>query len=226
MNKRSVIGILIIAVGLLALGGALGYYEVDGIWSTFWPVIFIAIGLVNLIDNPKNYLFTGFVIVLGTVFLLRNLGVEYLEDLRFWEMFWPICIITAGIWLISGKKAFHIGDRSKMMDERSLEAFALFSGVNIKNASSDFKGGDIFAMFGGIDLDLRQARIGEIPAAIDIFVMFGGVDIKVPEDWKVKVTGIPLFGGWGNKTIMKQTDKEVDLVINVFVMFGGMDVKN
>ena len=225
MNKRSIIGVLVLAVGFLALAGALGYVETDGLWSTYWPVILIGIGLVNLVDNPRSYIMSGMVALVGIIFLLRNLGVPYLQELHFWEIFWPLVIIAAGLWLLSNKKVPIPRGGSSNSDDQ-LEAFALFSGSNPRSSSMNFKSADVFAMFGGVDLDLRQASVQEAPAKIDAFVMFGGVDIKVPDDWKVKVTGLPLFGGWGNKTLMKQTDKEVDCIVNCFVLFGGLDVKN
>lgn len=226
MNKRTIFGLLILGVGLIALAGSLGYVEVDGLWSTFWPVILIAIGLVNILDQPKNWMFNSIIAILGVVFLLRNLGIEYLEDLRFWEVVWPVIIIYAGIWLLSNKKVVHISGRRNVNDD-AIEAFALFSGADMVSHSQDFKGGDVFAMFGGVDLNLRSAVIQDGKAKLDVFCMFGGVDIKVPEDWRVKVTGLPLFGGWGNKTSMKNAgDRPVDLEVNCLVLFGGMDIKN
>ena len=61
---------------------------------------------------------------------------------------------------------------------------AILGGVNRGNNSRDFRGGDLTAIIGGCEIDLRQAAInGE--AAIDMFAMWGGIEMKVPEDWAV-----------------------------------------
>lgn len=227
MNKRTLYGLLIIGIGLLALAGSIGYLEYDGgLWSTFWPVILIAIGLVNLIDEPRNVLFAGMMTLLGTVFLLRNLGFAIFERLDFWEVFWPVVIIFVGLQLITSRKFSISGGASRTVSGDDLEVIRIFSGADIANDSRDFSGGDIITIFGGANVDLRNASITNRPARIDIVAVFGGADIKVPEDWNVKVTGVPIFGGWGNKTKARNSNQPVDLEISAVTIFGGLDVKN
>lgn len=226
MNKRTIYGILIIGVGLLALAGSIGYFELEeGLWVTFWPVILITIGLVNLIDEPRNVLFSGMMTVVGVIFLLRNLGFEFFENLAFWEVFWPIIIIFVGLQLITSKSFVHVG-RSTVSGS-DLDIVRIFSGGDVRIDSQDFEGGDVVTIFGGVTIDLREAAIRNRPARIDVVSVFGGADIKVPDDWKVKVTGVPIFGGWGNKTSNKHSaGHPVDLEISCVTIFGGMDVKN
>lgn len=226
MEKRSIIGIVIIAVGLLALAGTFGYVDTDGMFSTFWPVSLILVGLLNLSDKHKSKLFGGTITILGVIFLLRNLGFDVFEKVRFWEMFWPVVIILAGIWLITSKGIIRPYGKRDVSDDEISE-FALFSGSDTVNCSQDFRGGNITAMFGGVELDLRGTVVKRPPAKIEVFVMFGGAEIKVPTDWKVKVTGLPIFGGWSNKTkSTKSMEAENELVVNCFALFGGFEVKN
>lgn len=226
MNKRSIMGVLIIGVGLLMLAGTTGYIEVEGLWSTFWPVILIAIGLVNLSDGSRNYFFSIMMVGFGTLFLLRNLEVGFFADLDVWELIWPIIIIIVGVWFMTSKKKNLISGKSVVSDE-VVDNFAIFSGTETINHSQDFQGGQATAVFGGVDIDLRDANITKGPVKMDVFAAFGGVDIKVPDHWKVKVSGIPIFGGWGNKTMLKgDKSRPVDLEINCMVLFGGFDVKN
>ena len=110
----------------------------------------------------------------------------------------------------------------------SINALALFSAYNVKNVTSTFKGGSATALFGGLDLDLRESAIEDNQEAVlDMFVAFGGMDIFVPEDWNIVIKGIPIFGGWDNKSRNKDINSEGPmLVIHSLVLFGGFDVKN
>mgnify|MGYP000545247364 CR=1 FL=1 len=49
----------------------------------------------------------------------------------------------------------------------------------------------------------------------------------VPSNWRVQVTGVPVFGGWSNKTNKVEVDDNNPVLkINCLVLFGGMEVKN
>ena len=55
--------------------------------------------------------------------------------------------------------------------------------------------------------------------------IFGGATIIVPEDVKVTVKGLPIFGGAENKAIANENAKK-ELIINYTAFFGGLDIKN
>jgi hypothetical protein len=82
----------------------------------------------------------------------------------------------------------------------------------------------VVALFGGVDLDLVDAGLPQ-PAVLDVVVAFGGVDIQVPEGWRVRVTGIPLFAGWSNKARGEGLPADApELLVNAVVAFGGVEV--
>ncbi len=97
--------------------------------------------------------------------------------------------------------------------------------------SQDFQGGDITAIFGGIELDLTEANIQTNEATLAITAIFGGVEVRVPPNWQVAFRGAPIFGGVEDKT---RTSRVVDpanpnlkvLVITGAVIFGGLEIKN
>ncbi len=82
---------------------------------------------------------------------------------------------------------------------RCVSAMAILSGVNRGNNSRAFRGGDLTAIMGGCDIDLRQAAING-DAVIDVFAVWGGIEIRVPEDWSVVFHVTPLLGGVEDKT--------------------------
>jgi len=91
----------------------------------------------------------------------------------------------------------------------------------------DFKGGEAFAMFGGVELDLRSATIAQEEVVIDASALFGGVDLQVPESWNVAVEGHGIFGGYDDKTLHTMPeDARPRVVITGNAVFGGVVVKN
>lgn len=86
---------------------------------------------------------------------------------------------------------------------------------------------DVTAILGGAALDLRDAHIDEV-AAVDAFAMFGGVQLLVPKDWRVSVGGLPIFGGYQDRTLGNGSlppDAPL-LKVNATAIFGGAEVAN
>ncbi|MBP5158773.1 MAG: hypothetical protein ILP10_00570 [Lachnospiraceae bacterium] len=102
---------------------------------------------------------------------------------------------------------------------------AIFSGRNITYAGESFERVMLSALFGGINLNLRDAYIRD-GAVIDAKVTFGGIDILVPRGVKVVLNCNPVLGGASNKTdIPVGTVNCPVLTINATCVLGGIDVK-
>ena len=56
-----------------------------------------------------------------------------------------------------------------------------------------------FALMGGVDLDLRQARLAAPVTRIEAYAVMGGIDIVVPADVRVEVEGIGLMGSFSEE---------------------------
>src|SRR3954451_10430033 len=81
------------------------------------------------------------------------------------------------------------------------------------------------AVFGGVDLDFREAVLPAEGVRLSAWAVFGGVDVKVPEGTRVEMTGFALFGG------RNVQGDEVPAVPGAFVLhvhgvavFGGVNV--
>lgn len=108
----------------------------------------------------------------------------------------------------------------------TVSAFAVLGGVKRRCVSPEFRGGDLNAIMGGCELDLRQASIVGGEAVIDAFAMWGGIEIRVPEDWTVVVEGIPILGAFVDKTVHNSASNNKVLVIRGAAIMGGVEVKN
>lgn len=221
MNQRRILGIFIVLIGGLFL---LNSFDVGlNAWSiigTYWPVAIILIGLFNLMGDNGVRVSGVIMIVIGCLFLLETTGFA-LFGLSAWDIVLPLMIILVGAWLLIPKHG------AQPSSKHYVKQVAIFSGAEIQCDSEEFKGADVTALFGGVDLDLRGTRVGQDkPAKIDVLAAFGGVDIIVPEGARVKVTGLPIFGGWSNRCHKASEPGEADYHINAFVAFGGMEVKD
>ena len=74
-------------------------------------------------------------------------------------------------------------------------------------------------------VDLREADIVD-KAEIAIFALWGGVEVKVPPTWRVRVSGLPLMGGWDDKTTLPLQDGAPELIVHVTAIMGGAEIKS
>mgnify|MGYP000940650427 FL=1 len=75
MNKRSLWGALLILIGVGFLCETLGVFDFSYALKTWWPLIFIAIGIIQLLTKSTSY-FGGFIFIfIGTMLQLRELGI-------------------------------------------------------------------------------------------------------------------------------------------------------
>jgi hypothetical protein len=82
-----------------------------------------------------------------------------------------------------------------------------------------------FTMFGGSDIDLRQAEIDGPVITISAFTMWGGFDVYVPEGVDVDMTGFALFGGNDEHGFEGEVRRDSPLVrVRMITIFGGADV--
>ncbi|HHV19063.1 MAG TPA: cell wall-active antibiotics response protein, partial [Thermoanaerobacterales bacterium] len=137
--------------------------------------------------------------------------------------FWPVILILVGIKILTHRT---YGGSANTDD--TVNCFAIFSSIVNKNESRNFKGGSITVIFGGAEVDLRNATLCPDGAFLDISAAFGGIDIRVPPEWKVAITGIPIFGGWENKTVSIENSQPETPVLNVrcLAAFGGIEIMN
>ena len=91
--------------------------------------------------------------------------------------------------------------------------------------SPAFRGGDLTAVMGGCEIDLRQAEING-DAAIDVFAVWGGIEIRVPENWSVAFRVTPILGGVEDKTRPSLGASAHRLTIRGVVVMGAVEVKN
>jgi len=222
---RLVFGLLIITVGILFFLGNMGVLDPHQ-FLRLWPALLIVAGLIHILQPHRRARFSlGIILVLvGTVMLLNRLNIIHLGlgDL------WPLILIFFGIMMILNHSVFHreSSPHPNRAEEDSsfLTESSILSGSHYKCNSQDFKGGDVTAIMGGFEIDLRNASIDK-EAILDVFVVMGGVEMQVPDDWIVTVKATPILGGIEDKTHVGK-DAVKRLIIRGTVIMGGVEIKN
>lgn len=211
---RLFFGGVVLAAGVILLLGNADVIDSGSVFSVWWPVVLIFAGVLSFLANPRHWGIALIIVGAGVVFLLSRLDVIDLRDLII-----PAALIIFGLFVIFGR---NLGGKQTAADE--VNSFNVFSGSNLSTSSQTFKGGSITAVFGGADVDLRQAGLAP-GAQLDVFAAFGGVEVKVPSDWQVVVRGLPIFGGIDNKAKAPISENAPMLEVNATVIFGGVDIK-
>ena len=216
---RIITGIIITAIGVGALLGALNVIPFWDWFRGWWPLLVVVGGVFMLLgDLHRNWLWGTLLIVIGGLLLLKQQGVI---DFNIFSLIFPLVIIGAGLSvLIHSQGRARVQSNSKDADDISV----IFSGSETKNKSKSYKGGRVTAVFGGSVIDLRDAKLTS-EATIDMFVFCGGVEIKVPRDWKVVSKVAPIAGGVENKSEGSDDAKAPVLVLTGTVALGGVEIK-
>lgn len=102
---------------------------------------------------------------------------------------------------------------------------AIFGGVNRTGRWRVRKNIQAFALFGGMDLDLRDAIFEGPVIEISGFWCFGGLDMKVPEGIEVLDQTAGIFGGTDVRDIGDPAPGAPSLVIKGVALFGGVSVR-
>lgn len=216
-------GIIFILAGVGFAGNVLDLWDFNLFFNGWWTLFIIIPCIVSLIQNGFS---TGNVIGLSIGVLLL-LSMQGLFDFAIvGKLIVPIIFIMIGISIIFKNVLHKDGDHhinTKYQGGNS-EHSAIFAGSSYRITGEKFMGTTMNAIFGGVELDLRDAIIDE-DVVINATAVFGGIEISVPYNVKVKVSNIPVFGGVSNKVPTSRDLNAPTVFLNSTCMFGGIDVK-
>ncbi|MEV8566667.1 DUF1707 domain-containing protein [Streptomyces sp. NPDC051322] len=107
----------------------------------------------------------------------------------------------------------------------STGALAVFGGFHRRGTWTVARRFTAFTLFGGGELDLREARFEDREVAIRCFALFGGMGVIVPPDLHCTVSGFGLMGGFGDKASGEGTPGSPRVKVTGFALFGGIGVE-
>lgn len=223
---RWLIGLFLVALGVLFLLDSTEVIETEGFWDLAWPLLLVFVGLAILIRERWRSIVGLILVLLGIGFFAQNAG---------WiaggwiGRYWPVVLIIAGIAVLVEAVGFLRPRRlTRATGEEGDEGTysAVLGGRKSRITSTSWRGGRATAVMGGVELDLRDAVPVEGGAVLDVTVLMGGVDVTVPRGWRVEMHGTPLLGGLDDKTDQAAGPDAPLLQITGTVIMGGVDIKH
>lgn len=234
---KLIAGVLIILFGLLYLFRELGLHIPRWIFS--WEMILIGVGIVILIRHKFQRLSGYILIAIGLIFKLD----EFYPDFINFRFLFPIGIILFGASMIykakfgsrgtkkwkkmSGNSDFFgLGDTEISPDD-FVDAVSIFGSIKKQVTTKNFKGADLFTLFGGTEINLMHADF-QGRALIEMTTVFGGAEIIIPSDWSVRSEMTSVFGGLEDNRIKRanEDNSEKVLILKGTCVFGGVEIKS
>lgn len=220
---RAFFGVTIVALGGILLLRNLEIIKFDSwnvFWGTVWAAGLVLAGLVTIVSSRK-LLTRAWGLLLMAAGVSIGLNAYGVIDVSIWKLFWPVILIAVGLMMV-----FSIGSANRKRAEESgtddNEKVAIFYGEQSR-VRGDYTGGSATAIFGGVDLDLRQANIKD-GAIIDVFTFCGGININLPDDVIVKNEVRGVLGGSDDKTVPKPSAKKT-IYLKGECVLGGLEIK-
>jgi len=232
-TARLLVGMIIILAGLSLILKASGI-EFNLFFTGWWAAVMVVFAVLSIVRGnvgPGN-------------FALLIAGIWLLADQRGWipQSFNTVYILGAGIigfgllFLFGPKKEPKESERPREAPHRQKQRApggnqsddspsytAIFSGQDIRTRATAFTGVFLFALFGGLTIDARDALITH-DCIIDATALFGGIEIRLPKTVRVQVRATPLFGGVDDKTKAPIDPNAPIVTIRCLAAFGGVDI--
>ncbi len=227
--QRIIPAMVLIGIGALFLLNNLHILYFNEI-VRYWPVILIAAGIVKMVDSAHQggRIGGGIMLVIGAVFLAKNMGFLFVSV----GALWPLVLIGVGVLMLYNR--MWQGPRpgpqnATYVDVDRVSEHPVFSGSKRNILSQNFKGGEVGAVFGGIELDLRNADFPGPSVTIETDAVFGGIEIRVPRHWSTVVQVSAIFGGVNDQTTQPDPvhyPNPKQVIVKGSAVFGGVDIKN
>jgi len=235
MTPQLILGLMIVVFGLALTADNIGWMEAGDILR-YWPLALVALGVAKLFqsDSRSGQIFGGLIILLGASLTADSV---FRVRVHIWE-WWPLAIVAFGLLIMTrafggptvGRGGVRFGGDPGVPDsvppsgDAEISEFAMWSGIQRRIASPVFRRGDLTAIMGGIEVDLRQAATATGEATIDVFALWGGIEITVPPDWNVSNRVTPIMGGAEDASTGTQAARH-RLIVRGFAIMGGIEIK-
>ena len=213
-------GVILIVVGGILCLNASGVTDIDIFFDGWWTLFIIIPCAFNLITDDHKF---GSLIGLGIGVLLLLNSNDIIDIGDAWKFIIPAILILFGLKLLLGDtfSKHKLPVDSEINEEHKY--YASFSGKDLDYSGRKVENMELTATFGGIKLDLREAKLDK-ETVVKVSAVFGGIDIYIPSDVVVVDKTNSIFGGVDTKRCRKNSGKKT-LYITGGAVFGGVEIK-
>lgn len=218
-------GFVLIILGVIFALNSLGVAEINVFFKGWWTLFIIIPSFIGLFkDSNKTWSFIWLCVGIILLLCIRDVISFSLVS----KLIFPFILIVLGLSLIfKDTLNKRINEQIKKLNSEKIHAdsyCATFGEVSENFNGEEFKGANIDAIFGSVNLDISDATIKQ-DQIINSNAIFGGVDIKVANSVNIKVKSTPIFGGVNNKVKNTYNNNLPTIYINSFCLFGGVEIK-
>jgi len=224
-TQRFLPAVILIVVGGIFLLDNLHIFPGRDVWE-YWPVALMVAGAFKLADSPepRGRTLGGILLAAGGILLASNLGLIPIDigDL------WPLALIAAGVFMLLNRTGNPWRYRDAFRPNVTQET-AIFGGGKRTINTNDFKYAKYDAVFGGFEIDFRQADIVGDSATVEINAVFGGAEVRIPSNWSAVLQGAGVFGAFSDESAQPNPATTPNLKRLYFrgaAVFGGVSIKN
>ncbi len=217
---RTLVGAALVALGVVYVLGVAGVIESREFIGRWWPVLVIGLGLLQALAE-RRFSPVAWVLVAGGLLILAVTTGAFGKTA--WSVTWPILMVLAGVWLLSGWGRLGRG----RVEETQFSRISVFNSVRLSCRSNALRRAGLTAVFGKLRLDLTGARLDPAGARVSATSVFGHIDVIVPQGWTVEVRGLPIAGAWDDTVSRRGVGPgSPRLEVHVLAVLGGVEVKH
>jgi predicted membrane protein len=224
-NVKIVAGIAIIILGILVSLSKFGLGLEINAWD-YWPLILILIGIGLLFRPRENRRYFGGILflVFGVFFLAHSLIKSF--NLNIVGLLPALIVVFIGAKILTRE----LGRSKKGPPSKDqINLSVILGGGKFSVSSKELKGGNVTAIMGGCNINLRDADFAEESIVIDTFAIMGGIELMVPNSWEVVMQGVPFMGAMEDKTNHNTYSAKAQkkrLIIKGTAIMGGVEIIN
>ena len=220
--QRITIGLVLLVIGSLFLVDHLVAFP----FHKSWPAILMVIGVSNFLVNPRSWVVSAGLIVTGVIFLLGTLNVLDVSI----GILWPVLLLILGAVILFGggrrrSRRPRTQNATRDAGTSDLNISAFFAGSEQRISDQSLRSGQVSAIFGSAEVDLRGTTLEGDAASIEATALFGSLRLRVPNDWAVDVQTTNMFGSFESKRV-QPTDPKARLSILATSTFGSIELSD